>query len=97
MKELGLRQINNAVFLRASEDTLKKLVMVNKSVSYGKPSKKIVNEIVRKRGFLRKGDDNEKLPITNNVLIEDLLGPGKIDEHMGCICVEDVIDTLVNC
>ena len=85
------------MFLRANEDTLQKLVLVNKLVCYGKPSKKVVNEIVRKRGFLRKGDENEKLPITNNVLIEEMLGPNKVNDHMGCICVEDVIDTLVNC
>jgi hypothetical protein len=30
----------------------------------------MVNELVRKRGFLRK--DDKKEPITNNVLIEEL-------------------------
>lgn len=54
----------------------------------------MVNELVRKRGFLKK--DAKKLPITDNVLIEDLLG--EIDGlPNGCICIEDVIDNIYNC
>ena len=45
-------------------------MLVNDYITYGYPSKKMVNELVRKRGFLRK--DNKKEPITDNVLIEEL-------------------------
>ena len=59
-------------------------------VAYGTPTKKIVEELLRKRGFLRK--DNKRVPISDNVLVEELLG-----ESTGCICVEDVIDALWRC
>jgi ribosomal protein L30/L7E len=70
LSELGLRQINNAVFVRANEHTIKKLMMVNDYITYGYPTKTMVNQLVRKRGFLRK--DDKKEPITDNVLIEEL-------------------------
>ena len=41
-------------------------------MSFGYPTKKIVNDLIRKRGFLKKGE--EKLAITDNNLIEELLG-----------------------
>jgi len=44
--------------------------MVEDHVTYGYPTKKIVTELVRKRGFLRRNEKKE--PITNNVLIEEL-------------------------
>jgi len=94
LSDLGLRNINNAVFARGDDDTVKKILMVNEYVAYGYPTKKIVNELVRKRGFLRK--DNKKEAITNNVLIEELLGT--IDGVVnGCICIEDIIDNIYNC
>lgn len=37
------------------------------------------------------------MAITNNVLIEKLLGPEVADGHQGCICVEDVIDVSMHC
>ena len=75
---------------------LKKLTIVKEYIAYGYPTKKMVNELVRKRGFLRK--DEKKLPITNNVLIEELFTEfNKKTSGMGCICIEDIIDTLNNC
>ena len=96
LSEIGLRQINNAVFVRADENIIKKLKLVNDYVAYGYPTKKMVNELIRKRGFLRK--DEKKEPITNNVLIEELFSDfnGKTD-GLGCICIEDIIDSINNC
>jgi len=68
--------------------------MVKEYVSFGYPTKKIVNDLVRKRGFLKK--DDAKLPITDNNLIEELLG-GDEDSDQGCICIEDIIDTIYKC
>ena len=34
------------------------------------------------------------------MVIEELLGPNSeeaVDDHSGCICVEDVIDTIFKC
>lgn len=89
LSELGLREINNAVFLHTDVKTMTKLMIIKDYISFGYPSKKLVNDLVRKRGFLRKGE--KKLPITDNVLIEELLG--KDD----CICIEDVINAIHKC
>jgi len=72
LSDMGLRQINNCVFIRADKDNLKKILTVQDYISYGYPTKKMVNDLVRKRGFLKK--DDKKLAITDNVLIEELLG-----------------------
>jgi hypothetical protein len=75
--------------------------MVNDFICFGYPTKKTVVELIRKRGFLKR--DGKKEAITNNLLIEELLGPesdkaGEEDDgHLGCICLEDVIDTVFNC
>jgi len=86
------------VFLKGNEATMKKLVIVADFISYGYPTNKIVIELIKKRGFLRR--DDKKEAITNNVLIEELLGPDTEDigsGHMGCICLEDVYDNVWKC
>ena len=78
---------------------MKKIILVQEYLTYGYPTQKIVNELVRKRGFLRK-ETLKKEPITNNLHIEELLGPtsaAPVEDHMGCICLEDIIDTIVKC
>ena len=95
LSEMGLRQINNAVFLRANPETLRKIAMTQDYITYGYPTKKVVNELVRKRGFLRK--ELKKEPITNNVLIEELFEELNKANDVGCICIEDVIDGIANC
>jgi large subunit ribosomal protein L7e len=70
---------------------------VNQYVSYGYPSKAMVDELVRKRGFLRKADKKE--PITNNVLIEELFtdfNNSSENPLATCICIEDLIDHISN-
>ena len=71
--------------------------MVNDFVTYGYPSKALVNELVRKRGFLRKGDKKEA--ITNNILIEELFtefNNSTENPFATCICIEDIIDHISN-
>lgn len=70
------------------------MTLVKEYVAFGYPTKKIVNDLIRKRGFLKK--DEKKLPITDNVLIEELLG-GEEDSDQGCICIEDIIDSVWKC
>ena len=94
LSELGLREINNAVFIRADPTVMTQMRMIKEYVSFGYPTKKIVNDLVRKRGFLKK--DDAKLPITDNNLIEELLG-GDENSDQGCICIEDIIDTIYKC
>jgi large subunit ribosomal protein L7e len=45
--------------------------------------------LIRKRGFIKK--ESKRLPITDNNLIEGLLG------QYGIICLEDVIAALNRC
>lgn len=94
LSEIGLRQINNGVFVRADKSMMEKLVIVQDYVTYGYPTKKLVNDLVRKRGFLKK--DDKKLPISDNVLIEELLGHQEMGPN-GCICIEDIIDNIWKC
>ena len=51
----------------------------------------MVADLVHKRGHL-KTKDNKRTPLTDNNLIEEILGASA-----GVICVEDIIDVLVNC
>lgn len=90
MNELGLKEINNCAFIMSTEDNVKKLLLASDYIGYGIPTKNVLEEIVRKRGYL-KTTDHKRVPISNNVLIEELLGA-----H-GIICIEDLIDGLWNC
>jgi len=45
---------------------------------------------VRKRGYL-KDKDMKRIPISDNVLVEDLLG------DKGIICIEDIIEAFWKC
>lgn len=82
------------MFLHTTPENLTKITLVKEYIAFGYPTKKIVNDLIRKRGFLKK--DDKKLPITDNVLIEELLG-GDDDSDQGCICIEDIIDSVWKC
>jgi large subunit ribosomal protein L7e len=90
LNELGLKEINTCAFLMSTIDNLKKLLLISDYVGYGIPTKKVLDDVIRKRGFL-KTSTHKRVPISNNVLIEELLGT-----H-GIICIEDLIDALWNC
>ena len=89
MRTLGLKELNNAVLLRSDPDTEKQLLLIQDYVAFGYPTKQIVNDLIRKRGFIKK--DGKRLPISDNTLIEDMLGAFNI------ICLEDLIDAAVKC
>jgi len=88
---MGLKEVNNCAFVKATDDNMKKVMLITEYVGYGQPTKEIVDEVVRKRGYL-KTVDHKRVPISDNVLIEELLG-----EKAGLICLEDVIDALWQC
>jgi large subunit ribosomal protein L7e len=50
-----------------------------------------VNDLIRKRGHLRK--EGKRVPLTDNNLIEEILGAST---GSAVICVEDIISTLLN-
>jgi len=90
LKELGLKEINNCAFVRASSSALEKLLLIQNYVGYGAPTKTILEDIVRKRGYLMD-KDKKRIPISDNVVVEELLG------EKGIICVEDIIEAYWKC
>jgi large subunit ribosomal protein L7e len=84
---LRLTRINSGTFVRLNKATLQMLQWVGPYVAWGYPNLKTIRELVYKRGFAKV--DKQRLPITDNAVIEKALG------QYGIICVEDLIHTLV--
>jgi large subunit ribosomal protein L7e len=62
------------------------LKIVEPFVAYGYPNLKTVRELVYKRGYGKV--NKQRLPITDNELIEENLG------KLGIVCVEDLIHEI---
>lgn len=90
MNELGLKEINNCAFLMSTADVIKKLLLVADYIAYGQPDKKLVEEVLRTRGFLKTAE-HKRVPMQDNILIEELLG------SQGVICLEDLVDAFYSC
>lgn len=86
---LRLRQIHNGVFVKLNFSTATMLRWVEPFIAYGYPSLKSVKDLVYKRGFVKV--NKQRIPITDNAIIEDKLG------KFGIICVEDIIHELYTC
>ncbi|GJN15566.1 hypothetical protein PR202_gb02488 [Eleusine coracana subsp. coracana] len=86
LKMLRLTQILTGVFLKTTDLTMKRLLIVEPFITYGFPNLKNVKELIYKkgRGFL----DKEPFPLTSNDLIEKALGA-----H-GIICLEDLVHEI---
>jgi len=87
MRLLRLRQINNAVFLKVNHATMTMLRYVEPFVTYGEPSKKVVSDLIYKRGFGKV--NKQRIPLTDNSVIEKALGNKDI------ICIEDLIHEIL--
>mmetsp|Transcript_19661 Transcript_19661/g.25915 ORF Transcript_19661/g.25915 Transcript_19661/m.25915 type:complete len:241 (-) Transcript_19661:106-828(-) len=86
---LRLRQINNGVFVKLNAATIKMLRLVEPFIAYGYPNLKSVKDLIYKRGFGKV--DGQRIPITDNSVIEKVLGNKDI------ICVEDLIHEIYTC
>ena len=84
---LRLRQIHNVVFVKLNKATLTMLNWVEPYIAYGYPSRKTVETLVYKRGFAKV--NKQRIPITNNLIIDQNLG------EFGIRCVEDLIHEIV--
>ena len=62
------------------------LTIVNPYIAYGYPNLKSVRELVYKRGYGKI--DKQRIPLTDNQLIEDNLG------KFGVVCMEDLIHEI---
>jgi large subunit ribosomal protein L7e len=89
LRTLGLKELNNAVLLRSDPDIERQLIIIQDYIAFGYPTKQVVNDLIRKRGFIKK--EGKRLPISDNNVIEELLGA-----H-GIICLEDLIDSALKC
>ena len=76
---LRLLQINNGVFVRVTKATQQMLHLVGPYVTYGEVNLKAIRELVYKRGYAKV--DGQRIPITDNQIIEKQLG------KFGIICM----------
>jgi len=83
---LRLLQINNGVFIKLTKATMEMLKIVEPLVAYGYPNQKSVRELIYKRGYGKV--DKQRLPLTDNEIIEENLG------KYGIICMEDLIHEI---
>jgi len=83
---LRLLQINNGVFIRLTKATQEMLTIVNPYIAYGYPNLKSIRELIYKRGYGKI--NKQRIPLTDNQLIEDNLGKFNI------VCMEDLIHEI---
>ncbi|MCJ1277676.1 60S ribosomal protein L7 [Puttea exsequens] len=84
---LRLLQINNGVFVKLTKATSEMLKVVEPWIAYGYPSVKTVRDLIYKRGYGKV--DKQRIPLTDNQIIEEQLG------KFGIICMEDLIHEIV--
>ena len=88
LKDLRLNNKHDGVFVQYDEPTRKKLHLVEPWVIYGIPSKAVVTDLITRRGF-GTSDDDQRIPLSDNVTVEKALG----QDH-GLICVEDLVHEI---
>jgi large subunit ribosomal protein L7e len=100
---LRLLQINNGVFIKLTKATMEMLKIVEPFVAYGYPNQKSVRELIYSKSdtgsillletnsYAERGYgkvDKQRLPLTDNEIIEENLG------KYGMICMEDLIHEI---
>lgn len=85
---IRLRQLGNAVFLKNNKATMNMLRRVEPWVTYGRPSRRVVKNLVYKRGYGKL--NKQRIPLSNNQIVEAGLG------QYGIKCVEDLINEINN-
>ncbi|KAI3635710.1 hypothetical protein MIR68_006348 [Amoeboaphelidium protococcarum] len=85
---LRLRQINNGVFIRLTNCTMQMLKLVEPYIAYGTPNLKSVRELIYKRGFGKDAQSKQRIPLSDNAIVEKSLG------KLGIICVEDLVHEI---
>ncbi|PWW75976.1 60S ribosomal protein L7 [Tuber magnatum] len=83
---LRLLQINNGIFVRLTKATAEMLRVVEPWIAYGEPNLKSIRELIYKRGYGKI--DRQRIPLTDNKLIEENLG------KYGIISIEDLIHEI---
>jgi len=83
---LRLRQLHNATFVRINRATLNMLKKIEPYVTFGYPTRKVISDLVYKRGYGKV--NKQRIPLTSNEIVEKVLG-----QH-GIISVEDLINEI---
>ncbi|XP_010537881.1 PREDICTED: 60S ribosomal protein L7-1 [Tarenaya hassleriana] len=83
---LGLRSVFTGVFAKSSDGLLRKLLKVLPYVTFGYPNLKNVTELIYKKGYAKV--DNNPVPLTDNIIIEQALG------RYGIISMEDLVHEI---
>jgi large subunit ribosomal protein L7e len=86
LRLLRLRQLHNATLIRINKATIHMLRKVEPYITYGYPSRSLIQHLVYKRGYARI--NKQRIPITNNQIIEEHLG------KYGIISIEDLVHEL---
>eukprot|EP00771_Trimastix_marina_P003999 gnl/Trimastix_PCT/726.p2 GENE.gnl/Trimastix_PCT/726~~gnl/Trimastix_PCT/726.p2 ORF type:complete len:142 (+),score=44.68 gnl/Trimastix_PCT/726:446-871(+) len=87
MSRFRLTEMNRGVFVKPTQRNLKDLKTVEQYVTYGPLTMKTVRDLLLRRAYVKAGQGN-RVPLSNNKLVEDALG-----QH-GIICVEDLVHEI---
>jgi len=87
LRLLRLRQLHNGVFVRVNKASINMLRRVEPYITYGYPSRDNIRKLIYKRGYGKV--DGQRIPLTNNNIIEGVLG-----KKHNIICVEDLINEI---
>lgn len=89
LRYLNLKKRNHCVFVRNSNDTKRRLMLVRPYAFWGPVSFKTVFNLVHKKGMFNAPVEwAPKVMLSDNTLIEKHLG------HLGCLCTEDLAHVL---
>ena len=91
LTRLRLKKPYTGVFVKYTAVTRKWLHLIEPWIIYGKPSISIIQDLILRRSFGTDSTTKERIPISDNVILEKHLGT----EH-GILCIEDMIQELYN-
>mmetsp|Transcript_3001 Transcript_3001/g.2482 ORF Transcript_3001/g.2482 Transcript_3001/m.2482 type:complete len:255 (-) Transcript_3001:13-777(-) len=81
-----LTRKHNASFIENTIGNLKMLKKIENYVVYGQPSKTLIEDLLKFRGFAKVND--KRVPLSDNNIIEEALG------DLDIICVEDIVANI---
>ena len=86
---LRLRQLYTGVFVKVNKATLNMLQAVQPFITYGPPTKKLIDHLIYKRGYGKV--NGQRIPLTSNKIVEHTLARHNL------LCVEDIIHEIHTC
>lgn len=86
LRRLGLPKVHEARLMRATDEIKQFLKLVENFVIYGPVNRKVIKELISKRGHFLDG--KELKLIASNQIVEDALG------KYGIVCIEDIVGEI---